>query len=362
MDGVDPTARRSRVAGMDLARAVALIGVAVMNYHGYLVIRSDGLDTDTVVQRLFDPWEGPLSTRFATMFVVVAGMGVTMLTNRSRLSGDATARSTDRWRLLRRGLLLYAFGYVFDWFWPGTILFFYGAMFMVAALMFTWPSRALIGVGVAAIAAAGGIQWWAAGRSDLGRSFFTTAPRSLRGLALDTFVNGTHPLLPWLAFLCVGMVLARHLPDDRGLARLGGFALVALVVSYIAAEGAGSSLRAAAMLGTDPYDRSPNYSLNLLASAVAAICAFVWIGRHFPSRAPVRWLITAGQMSLTLYVAHALLFNVIVDKVQLVRPTGLDVALVFAGLFWLLAIAAAVLWRRAWPIGPLEWVYRRFGD
>ena len=39
----------------------------------------------------FDPWNGPLSTRFAATFVLVAGVGVTLLTRRSRRSGDAAA-------------------------------------------------------------------------------------------------------------------------------------------------------------------------------------------------------------------------------------------------------------------------------
>ena len=34
---------------------------------------------------------------------------------------------------------------------------------------------------------------------------------SPRGLVFDVFVNGTHPLLPWLAFLCAGIILGRSL-------------------------------------------------------------------------------------------------------------------------------------------------------
>ena len=37
-------------------------------------------------------------------------------------------------------------------------------------------------------------------------------------------------------------------------------------------------------------------------------------------------------MSLTLYVAHALVFNLVVDWSGWVRPTGLDTALMFAAV------------------------------
>ena len=91
---------RARLVGPDVVRAVALIGVVVMNYHGYLngasAVAGDGA---SFAQRLFDPWEGVLSTRFAATFVLVAGVGVTLLTNRSRLARDEAAISANRLRM-----------------------------------------------------------------------------------------------------------------------------------------------------------------------------------------------------------------------------------------------------------------------
>ena len=109
-----------------------MIGVVLMNYHGYLIVLG-GPTGDSFVDHVFDPWMGPLSTRFAATFVVIAGMGITLMTNRGRLSGDRYRQSADRWTLFRRGFLLYCFGFFFEWIWNGTILFFYGAYFMVGA-------------------------------------------------------------------------------------------------------------------------------------------------------------------------------------------------------------------------------------
>jgi uncharacterized membrane protein YeiB len=66
-------------------------------------------------------------------------------------------------------------------------------------------------------------------------------------------------------------------------------------------------------------------------------------------------------MTLTLYVLHALVFNVVVIRWHLIRPTGLDVALAFAAGFWLVAIILAAWWQHRFGIGPAEWIYRRFG-
>ena len=54
----------------------------VMNYHGYLITLG-GEPSRNFRCRFFDPWTGPLSTRFAATFVLIAGVGVTLLTRRS---------------------------------------------------------------------------------------------------------------------------------------------------------------------------------------------------------------------------------------------------------------------------------------
>ncbi len=231
-----PRTARVRLVGPDVTRALALLGVIAMNYHGYLNQAAAAFIEDpTFAQRLFNPWTGVLATRFAATFTLVAGVGVTLLTNRSRLSGDRAAISADRWRLFRRGTLLYCAGMVLDWIWSGTIIPFYGAMFVLAAVLFTLRTRWIVAVGASTLLAAAAIQWWGIGREAQGGYpswlFYpdTLVNRSPRGLVLDLFVNGTHPLLPWLTFFCAGIVIGRFLPRVRYLwVAAGGVALTAI--------------------------------------------------------------------------------------------------------------------------------------
>jgi uncharacterized membrane protein YeiB len=44
-----------------------------------------------------------------------------------------------------------------------------------------------------------------------------------------------------------------------------------------------------------------------------------------------------------------------------VEPAGADVALAFAGGFWLAAILIGTWWHRRYGRGPAERVYRAFG-
>lgn len=351
--------RGERVIDLDVVRAVALIGVCVMNYHGYLNGTKAATD-DSFWGRVFDPWTGPLSTRFAATFVTVAGMGISLLSRRSTGSRDREAISADRWTLLRRGIVLFAFGYFLDWVWPGTILFFYGAYFIAGAFLFTFRSRWLAVVGVVAALGAAGIQRWALHHPARwlleGESESTRSPRDL---LFDTFVRGTHPLLPWLAFLCLGIILGRMVPWRAETRVQLAFAGVLCVITGYGL--AGRLPWDASLQTTHPFDRGLLYVLTAAGTAVTAIAVIGAIAQ-LTARSPVtQALAVTGRTTLTLYVLHVLVFNAVVHWWGWIdEGQGLGAALLFALAFWLFAIAFANAWHRWQSLGPLEWAYRRF--
>ncbi len=337
-----------------------MAGVVVMNYHGYLIIRFSP-DRDGALYDLFDPWTGPLSTRFAATFVLTAGVGVTLMTESAVASGDRNRVSDLRWRLVRRGLLLYGSGLLFDFIWPGTILPFYGAMFVFAAVLFTLRSRWVLTIGAIASVTAWLIRWWQLEREldGVDVSWLTDpGPRSPRGLLLDVFVNGTHPLLPWLAFFCAGIVLGRMLAVSwwRPAAAAIGFALYA---ASAIANSAGSDRRSLVLLSVDPFDRGVVYVASALGTALLAFSLISDIADRFEDSRIVDALRRAGQMSLTIYVAHALAFNLVVDTFGLIDHGDIGTALSAAAIFWVTATAVAVAYQRRYGRGPAEIVYRR---
>lgn len=361
-----------RLPGLDVTRAIALIGVVIMNYHGYLNGSGDATGR-SFAERVFDPYDGPLSTRFAATFVLVAGMGITLLTNRSRRSGDRTAIADDRWRLVRRGVLLYAVGLLIEWIWHGTILFFYGAFFVVGALLFTLALRWLLVIATSAALAGAGIAWFRINQQLSGHdtSWLDPPITSPRNLVLRTFVGYTHPLLPWLAFLCAGIALGRFLPLlSQRRWRLGtiGASMVAATyaINFVAlrsiAEGPdNSAVRWRVLVSTGPWDRGVLYTIGALGSSLVVFCIISAIADRFPTAPATQVFQHAGQMTLTLYVGHVLFFNALVDWYHMVGSTGLDTALVLSLAYWLLAIAFGAWWHRFIGTGPLEWVYRKFG-
>jgi uncharacterized protein len=364
-----PTVRTTgRLPGPDVVRAVALIGVVVMNYHGYLILQGTGRPRTGWLEELFDPWTGPLGTRFAATFVLVAGVGVALMTAsilaRQHDPDDpdvAAAVQAMRWRLVRRGLFLYVIGVLLDEIWPGTILVYYGAMFAIAAAMFTWRNRWIVLVGVAAALAGAGLRWWRWERAEDGVSTrWLTDPDD--GSPLDyvfgLVVNGTHPLLPWLAFFCAGIVLGRVLRTSwwRPVTIATGATLYVLATLAAATPTTGL---ATVLLSTDPFERSLVYVASALGTALVAYGVIDWIATRFERGTdPLR---RAGQMTLTLYLLHVLVFELVVDWLGWVEPAGVEVALAFALGFWVAGIVGATLWHRRFGMGPAERVYRAIG-
>jgi uncharacterized membrane protein YeiB len=266
-----------------------------------------------------------------------------------------------RWRLVRRGVLLYTGGLVLDRIWPGTIIPFYGAMFVVAAGIFTWRARWLVALGASAAVAGSLLRTWRFERNQDGHSTaWLTDPGdgSVRDYVFGVLVNGTHPLIPWLAFLCAGMLLGRALTTDWWRPAAVGSGLVLVTVAALLSSSATSPFQSV-LLSTHPFDRGAVYVASALGTALIAYAAIDLVAERLPRATdPLR---RAGQMSLTIYLAHVLVFNLAVDWLGWIEPAGLDVALAFAFGFWVTAIVAAVAWQRRYGRGPAERVYRAFG-
>ena len=247
---------------------------------------------------------------------------------------------------------------------------------MVAALLFTLRNRWLIAVAAVSTLAAAGIAWFRLERHLDGHSTAWMEPKitSPRNLLLRTFVGYTHPLFPWLTFLCAGILLGRYLPrvrELRGRLVIGGLVLFAgtYLINFIGLRLATHSFtidttnarRWRGLLSTGPFDRGLLYTVGTLGSSIVAYIAISALAERFPGARLTQLFRHAGQMTLTLYVLHVLTFNAVVHWWQWVRPTGLDTALVFSLVFWVVAIAVGAMWHRVAGMGPLERVYRNFG-
>lgn len=363
-----PRGTASRYAFVDVARTVALWGIVVMNYHAYLNGTSPISSLNpSVWEEMFHPRTGFFTTRFAALFVVVAGIAVTLMTHNR--SDEDTAQK--RLVMLRRGVLLMFVGGIFEWIWPGTILFYYGAYFLLGAALIRARTTVIAITAVSSAVIATIIQTWRVGReydgfyTDWLDPSFIDSPREL---VLRTFVGYTHPVFPWFAFFCVGLLIGRLAPRLMQYRRMIMIvAVVSAASAYIIREivyrASEEQTRSSAMwrtlASTDPFDRGLLYTISALSIAVVVVTImYSWCEGDRRQSPLVSALQKIGQFTFTIYIGHALFFNLVVHRLDLVGSTGLDTALVLSGFFLVLAIMVALWWTYVVGQGPIERCYR----
>ena len=137
----------------------------------------------------------------------------------------------------------------------------------------------------------------------------------------NVFVNGTHPLFPWLGFFCAGIVLGRVLGRTSWRTSVGGLGLMLVGAATMANDTATTDFQSV-VLSTEPSSRGVVYVASALGTALMAYVVIDIIAERFPR--PVDPLRRAGQMTLTLYLLHIVVFNFAVDWMGWVMiPLGL---------------------------------------
>lgn len=95
-----------RIIGYDLARSFAIFGMVVVNFKIVLGAEQSG-------PAWLESLVGLLDGRAAATFVVLAGVGLSLLSRKARTSGDRDQLSQDRNTLLKRALFLFAVGLLY---------------------------------------------------------------------------------------------------------------------------------------------------------------------------------------------------------------------------------------------------------
>jgi uncharacterized protein len=380
---------RHRLPEFDVVRAVVLIGVFMMNYivqwNVEEIRRTQGwarIDAPDWLRKTMDPWNGPMSTRFAATLTTLVGVGIVLLSAKSVGSGDADRIREDRWRLRRRGVLFILIGIFFDVVWPGEILHFTGLFLIVGAWAIRWRSRILVlaAVGVmitttvqrslvfANVGEDEVYSWWGGYSPQTGMRSLGTP----RGFLSNVLSWGGHPLLPWLSFVFVGMALAkldlRSVKTKGVLLAAGAAGVIAgyslrfignLVLperwKWTASTGAGDFGR------FSPFGKAmPPYVLSTVGSSVFFLVLVLWIAQRFPTAPPIRLLARAGKVTFTIYIAHGIIPWLLADRKWVGQNFGLQRSMLIALASWIVAVTLGATIHRLFGIGPLEWLLRQF--
>jgi uncharacterized membrane protein YeiB len=309
--------------------------------------------------------------RAAATFVVLAGVGLSLLSKSVYLSKERTAINAKRLTLLKRSLFLLVIGLFNFIISPiSDILHFYAVYIAIGTCLLTLSNRSLAVLALATISARpitmtsfDFVKNW-----DFNTVADTSILNSL-GILGHFFFNGCFPVIPWMAFVMVGMWIGRLDLSDRSLRKkilLFGCGTVVLSGSVSWMFGHISSWTKFDLKGLLPWfgiaagDPTPFFMLSAMGTALTVIGFMMILADRYGNARWIRPHIAAGQMTLSLYVAH-----IIVGILLLKATEALEIELLLFPFWGTIAFYSGALlfshhWTKRFQKGPLELFMRSF--
>ena len=356
-----------RLEGYDIARSFAFFGMVLVNFWALMDINVSCPEWLTFVL-------GMIQGRAAAAFVILAGVGLSLLTKSAYLSRDPAAFKTVRLRIWRRAFFLFALGVVNAIIWPADILHFYALYFAVGGVLVFYSNErllALIATPVLIFALLMALLDFDQGY-DWGALSIGEWVNPVR-VARHFLFNGYYPFFPWISFLIIGLWLGRQDLHNVRLRRrivLAGIcgAVMSEFFSWIifhVAESHDYSWSLDAILpwvAIDPWEPLPLFMISAGGTALVVIITLVVLADHFKSARWLRPFVAAGQSTLTLYILHIVMAEAGIRTMKLWCIDSSLFPIVGGGLFFGTALLGCYFWKKHFKRGPLEWVMRGFFD
>lgn len=320
------------------------------------------------LQRFVGLFEG----KAAATFVVLAGLGLSLITKTAIESGDAAKLKIARNRIAKRALFLFVVGTSYILIWPADILHFYGIyMLFVLAFMSSKDKTLLLVAAFLIFVYPLLMMVWDYDTAWDFNTFEYEGFWTIKGFLRNLFYNGFHPVIPWAAFMLVGYWLGRQdLYKPQFLRRLFTISLLSFLgiqlLSYglirFLAEGEEAVVKELSqILGTSPMPPLPIYMLNGIAVSFTVISASILSTQYRTDNKFIKALSNTGRLALTFYVAHVVLGMGIVEAINpgKMGTYPIEFSVLYALGFSLLCVLFAVVWNTYYKSGPLEWVMRK---
>ena len=357
---------QERIAGFDIARSLAIFGMVIVHF---LLVMTDGVPPEKWSDTLLELLDG----RPAATFVILAGMGVTLMSNKLTDPNAVQSRRRTGAILRHRGLLLLGFGFLNLTIWQGDILRVYGVSLLIVSWLVWRSSRTLLLTSLAFIlffcvllASVDYDRNWDWNTMTYHR-LWTPA-----GLLRSLFYDGFRSVFPWTGLLILGLWLGRL---DWSTAETPRKA-VAWGLTLLVASSATSGLllrwlsvhpqpdldqeTAAALFGLQSMPPLPIFLLNALGCSLLVIGISTLIERRWRDGWLVKALAATGRMAFTWYAAHIVIGLGGVIVLGWTRTSHLQ-ALGAAVGFFAAAVTISFWWRGRFRNGPLEFILRSVG-
>lgn len=351
----------NRIEGLDLARAFAIFGMVLVNFKNVLIVEG-GAEHWYWLAALF---EG----RASAVFVMLAGIGIGLGFASKNRAGLA---SKEKQQIAKRGLLLFVIGLLFVPIWPADILHFYGLYFLIAIGFLAVPVKGLfISAFILILAYPLALQI-----TDYDTAWdFTTLEYqdfwTMTGFARNTFINGFHPIWPWLSYLLIGLALVKmeltqHQVRRQLLKWSATVAVTTELLSRILISQLGDPLGQDVVdtyLTTQPMPPTPLYMIAASATAIALIMLCIefclWRANSQMRLGVTKLFQQVGQLSLTFYFLHVILGMGVMEELGLLTTShSIESVMILTAGYCLFCLVFTKVWLRQFNTGPFEWMFK----
>ncbi len=354
---------KQRIIGFDLARAYAILGMFIVNFNTVF-----GSFTDkTILGQFLSLFSGNSSSTF----VILAGMGISLMTNRTEYS--LAEKSKLKTIISRRSLFLFVIGLLLYVWWPADILHYYGGYMHLAILILFVPQKYYLWAALLAIIIFHLL--FAIIPYDTGWNFNTLEYKdfwTVNGFLRNTIYNGWNSIFPWVAYFFAGMWLGRidwsvfKIQRKMFLIGLGLFVFITALQYYATSYITNTDLLQ--YIRADCIPPFLPFMLSTFGFALMLISTFMFIGGKFENNKYANLFASTGQMTLTHYISHLTIGMVIFALMTGKNYTGhLSESaatsplfiLLFAVSYFVLSCLFSKSWARKFKNGPIETLMRK---
>ncbi len=350
-----------RIYGIDVARALALIGMMAAHFGASKNFGASFWDSVGAVTH----------GRSAILFAVLAGVSIALVTGRTTpVAGETLVQA--RMKLVLRALFILFIGSGLAAYGSGidVILPTYALLFVIAVFFLRARRRTLV--------------WWAVGCATIGSALSVVLTPLVYNSTLPIpfpwmIASDNYKLLPWISLVLAGMALGRtDLTSLSNILKIGGLGVLLAVVAYgstVQVPFADSSYPAvdrefglvwqdgqyvdmtevsywgqvrggfAGFDQADPHSGTPAEILGGIGVAMVVIALCLLVTRRF---AFVFYPLTAfGSMPLTIYTVHVLTFKPLWNWGESFQLKYFLLSVVIGAVF-------AMLWKLRFKRGPIE--------
>lgn len=356
--------KSNRIEGIDLARALAIIGMIIVNFK---VAFNAILGNQTLVKAM-DAFDG----KAAALFIILAGVGLSLMTNTARLNNDKLKMKKARVTLLKRASFLFVLGLLYFPVWPADILHYYGFFIFFGVLMIKAKNWLLWTLSIVLVAVYSGLVFIFDYETSWDWKYFEYIDFwTVSGFLRNLVFNGFHPLIPWVAFLFFGIWLGRqNLKDKKFRKRAIIISSIIFVTTVIISR---LSLHISSdilvdwtkedligVFGTTPMPPMPYYMISSTSLAVVIIAFSIYLAERFKESTFMIGMLRLGRLALTMYLAHVIIgMGVVMEFTGEQVTWNIEYSLIHALIFSVLAAVFSYFWLKKRKLGPLEFVMRK---